>query len=214
MNHILIPPVDDQDEDYYYLMRKLKSEWIGQAQSPNQLFETLVVDVVDDLPLIIIDLRIEKSELENQVKQILIDLRGADILLEEMTMSFHVEPLVARLVVIDGAIARMTAKWFEHYHKGLGKTLIQERLSVADITRAREVSILAVTEKIGLKLRRFGSRYQSICPLHQERTPSCTFFADTNRWHCFGCHHGGDGIDLVRKVLGLSFVPAVRFINS
>jgi DNA primase len=47
----------------------------------------------------------------------------------------------------------------------------------------------------------------------EDRHPSLTLFEDTNRFHCFACGHGGDAIDLVRAVRGLSFGEAVTFLE-
>jgi hypothetical protein len=53
-------------------------------------------------------------------------------------------------------------------------------------------------------------RYQVLCPIHKERTPSFTVFCSTNTYKCFGCGEGGDSIDLQMKLLGCDFLSAVR----
>lgn len=49
------------------------------------------------------------------------------------------------------------------------------------------------------------------CPFHDEKTGSMKVYKD-NRYHCFGCGADGDVIDLVMKLAGLGFIPAVRHI--
>jgi DNA primase len=45
-------------------------------------------------------------------------------------------------------------------------------------------------------LRRQGGNYVALCPFHEERTPSFTVYADTNRFYCYGCKATGDVINL------------------
>jgi len=48
--------------------------------------------------------------------------------------------------------------------------------------------LLEIVERAGVRLKRSGSRrWQGLCPLHEERTPS--FFVDVEhqRFMCFGC---------------------------
>lgn len=44
----------------------------------------------------------------------------------------------------------------------------------------------------------FESRIVNCCPLHDEDTPSCRYYEDTNSFYCFGCQRGGDIIALHR----------------
>lgn len=37
------------------------------------------------------------------------------------------------------------------------------------------------------------------CPLHDEATPSCRYYDETNTFYCFGCGKGGDIITLHRE---------------
>lgn len=55
-----------------------------------------------------------------------------------------------------------------------------------------------------------GGNYKGLCPFHDERSPSFHVTPEKGFWHCFGCGEGGDVIDFVRRVDGLSFVEAVE----
>ena len=45
-----------------------------------------------------------------------------------------------------------------------------------------------------------NSEPKQCCPFHNEDTPSFSYSAEKEIWHCFGsCHTGGDVIDLHRK---------------
>lgn len=53
------------------------------------------------------------------------------------------------------------------------------------------------------------------CPLHAgDDTPSMKVYVNQNTWHCYGCGEGGDIIDFVMKVDGLSFRDACRAISG
>ena len=49
-----------------------------------------------------------------------------------------------------------------------------------------------------------------LCPIHDEKTPSCHISPDKNMWFCFGCGAGGDAVDWLVRVRGLSKVDALR----
>jgi len=49
-----------------------------------------------------------------------------------------------------------------------------------------------------------------LCPFHEERTPSFSVNPDRGLFYCFGCRTGGDVIDFVMRLEGLSFPEAVE----
>lgn len=50
------------------------------------------------------------------------------------------------------------------------------------------------------------------CPFHDDSDPSLHLNPDDGLWFCFPCGFGGDGIELVRRVLDVKFSEAVRWI--
>lgn len=79
--------------------------------------------------------------------------------------------------------------------------IIKERVSTRDYLEA-----------IGITLDRNG---MVCCPIHGEKTPSLKVYDDPRRgWHCFGCHAGGDVIDMVCKVEGVGFIEAIKRIDA
>ena len=44
----------------------------------------------------------------------------------------------------------------------------------------------------------FDNKPTVCCPLHDEDTPSCRYYEETNSFYCFGCQRGGSVIELHR----------------
>ena len=78
------------------------------------------------------------------------------------------------------------------------------------IERVRDA--VDMVELVGAKtdLRRVGSRWQGLCPFHDERTPSFSVNPEDKLYYCFGCQKGGDAIGFVQEVEGLDFPEAVE----
>ncbi len=53
---------------------------------------------------------------------------------------------------------------------------------------------------------------RGLCPFHDERSPSFHVRPAVGRYHCFGCGEGGDVIDFIMKLDGMSFVEAVEYL--
>jgi DNA primase len=85
--------------------------------------------------------------------------------------------------------------------------------------RIREDDIALVRERAGIDevvsqhvtLRSAGGgSLMGLCPFHDEKTPSFHVTPARQFFHCFGCGVGGDVIDFVMRVEGLTFVDAVE----
>ncbi|MCL6558951.1 MAG: hypothetical protein K6U74_09130 [Firmicutes bacterium] len=63
-----------------------------------------------------------------------------------------------------------------------------------------------------VELRRAGKNLVTLCPFHQERTPSFTVSREKNIFYCFGCGAGGDTIKLVSLALGVRPGEAAKII--
>ncbi len=60
------------------------------------------------------------------------------------------------------------------------------------------------------RLTKAGRRYQGLCPLHKEKTPSFSVDPVQNVFYCFGCGAGGDAIKLHMQVSGDDFPSAIE----
>ena len=69
-------------------------------------------------------------------------------------------------------------------------------------------------EAAGVPLRGRGRVRQGVCPFHEEREGSFTVYGDTERWYCFGCGEGGDVLDFLQRLEGLSLPEAIRRLES
>ena len=93
----------------------------------------------------------------------------------------------------------------------INHTVENFRITEEDIQLIREVPILDIVEKY-IPLTKNGAGYKAPCPFHEEKTPSFTVNPSRGKFHCFGCHAGGDGISFVMKKQGMEFTQACREI--
>ena len=69
-------------------------------------------------------------------------------------------------------------------------------------------------EASGVRLRGRGRVRQGICPFHDEAEGSFTVYADSEKWHCFGCGLRGDVLDFIRRSENLSLPEAIRRLDG
>ena len=69
-------------------------------------------------------------------------------------------------------------------------------------------------EAAGVRLRGRGRVRQGVCPFHDEVEASFTVYGDSERWYCFGCGDGGDVLDFIQRVEGLSLPDAIRRLDG
>lgn len=63
--------------------------------------------------------------------------------------------------------------------------LIKEKVKLYDVLDA------------DLELKKSGRIYKALCPFHDDKTPSFTYYPQTDTFHCFGCQAGGTVVDYV-----------------
>ena len=61
-----------------------------------------------------------------------------------------------------------------------------------------------------VNLRRSGSNLFGLCPFHGEKTASFSVAPDKGIYYCFGCHKGGNAVNFMMEIEGLSYPDAVR----
>ncbi|MFT4287368.1 DNA primase [Nocardioides sp.] len=55
-----------------------------------------------------------------------------------------------------------------------------------------------------------GGNLKGLCPFHDERSPSFNVTPSKQFFHCFGCQAGGDVIDFLMRIDGLSFGETIE----
>ncbi len=85
-----------------------------------------------------------------------------------------------------------------------------------DTDRLNAISILEVAQRLGAQLKRTGVTYKTLCPWHEDHSPSLTLYnnGSENRCHCFSCGNGGSVIDLVMQHEGWSFAEACQWLSK
>jgi Protein of unknown function (DUF3987)/CHC2 zinc finger/Bifunctional DNA primase/polymerase, N-terminal len=59
-----------------------------------------------------------------------------------------------------------------------------------------------------LKLKRVGKTLKSLCPFHQEKTPSFTIYPEEKTYYCYGCDAGGGPVQFLHQIGGGSGSPS------
>ena len=61
-----------------------------------------------------------------------------------------------------------------------------------------------------VNLKRSGANLFGLCPFHGEKTASFSVAPDKGIYYCFGCHKGGNAVNFMMEIEGLSYPDAVR----
>lgn len=72
------------------------------------------------------------------------------------------------------------------------------------------VSCRAFAEFMGLKVSPSGF---AVCPFHGDRDASLKIYEGGRGWCCYGCHRGGDVINMAKEWYGTSFAETLRAID-
>ena len=74
----------------------------------------------------------------------------------------------------------------------------------------QEINILELTEHYGISVK----NNKALCPFHQDKNASLTFYPKNNRFYCFGCGVRGTVIDLVMKIENKTFNEAIKYLSE
>lgn len=74
-----------------------------------------------------------------------------------------------------------------------------------------KADILELTSQY-IKLKRVGNKYFGLCPFHNEKSPSFCVTPSKQIYKCFGCGKGGDIIEFIKEIGGLTYVEAIEVL--
>ena len=85
-----------------------------------------------------------------------------------------------------------------------------------DLDRLKAISITEVARRLGDNLKRAGILQKALCPWHDDKNPSLTFYERTgeNHCHCFSCGNGGSVIDYVMQHERWTFREACQWLSN
>ena len=72
------------------------------------------------------------------------------------------------------------------------------------------VTVRQLLEHNGIRLNRHGF---CVCPLHGDRDASLKVYGGERGWTCYGCHKGGDVINLAKELYGVGLSEAIRRLD-
>ena len=78
------------------------------------------------------------------------------------------------------------------------------------LQRLRSLPVEAVAERLGLRV----VRHKSLCPFHDDHHASLSYSPSRNTFRCFVCDARGGTIDLVMRLLNMSFPDACRWLAN
>ena len=82
-------------------------------------------------------------------------------------------------------------------------------MTTLELQRLRDLPIEGVAERLGLAVK----HHKSLCPFHDDHTPSLSFNVRKNTYRCFVCGASGDTISLVMNYLHKDFLDACRWLS-
>jgi Predicted ATPase len=84
----------------------------------------------------------------------------------------------------------------------LTSTNNHSRISESTIDEIKDIPITQIAEDFELNLKKSGAGFVTLCPFHDEKTPSFTL-TDGKGFYCFGCGESGGSIELFKKLSGI-----------
>ena len=89
------------------------------------------------------------------------------------------------------------------------------RISNTEIEALKaRIDLPALIESHGITLKKRGSQFVALCPLHEEKTPSFIVTPSKRLWNCLGCKQGGDAIRFVELIERVSFNVAFKRLSQ
>lgn len=178
-----------------------EKEWLGVF--PEAI--NIIPEKIKEWEEVLSKSRVEINKKKQEVKR---DYRAEDYWFGEEIMKYTFEP------VKDFALANWNIKRLKYLLpiislKQNNKKIKWEHL----LEQARKKNIFDVAQTYNLRLQKNGKSYKTLCPLHNEKSPSFNIYPPTH-FVCFGCGIKGDVIKLVEMMDRLNFRDAVYKLQN
>ncbi len=196
-----LPPDDDFS---YWFSAERKWKEAQPRMNQKELYDTFLASttelISDKIKELISEYEaVEKTILE-QIRCIQTESKNES---EKLVMQAFLEQMqIKKLLTIEAQLKRFYL--YRNFQHGKHQETI-------DVQKAKEYPIERLLTHTP-KLRKMGQNYLTLCPLHDEKTPSFYLYTRTNSFYCYGCHTGGDVIRLTRLLYGYSFTETVRYL--
>ena len=79
-------------------------------------------------------------------------------------------------------------------------TQIKQKLDIVDVVDGY------------ISLKKSGRNYKSVCPFHNEKTPSFMVSQELQIYKCFGCGAAGDMFNFVESMEGVDFQRSMELL--
>ena len=197
----------EQLQDY---LDEVEKQWRGsQSRFTDEFLLETFPEVLEDIPAMLEELSQKRSALMSDIVERLEPYTGRSDIDSMFARECVKHFLVVELLRLEGSITFLERLV---HHNDPAPSKYSSHFAPDEIQRARDMSIIDVAERLIGELRKMGKSFLARCPFHEEKTPSFHLYADSNRFHCFGCASSGDVIDLVQKILGLSFPQTISYL--
>jgi len=195
-------------EEFFYHSFEIESEWKkSQPRYTDKELLEIFPQAKDSIPEAILEWQEKHDDLAEEIKSTYSkvpekDRWFYDILFERLRIpellqiENHIFRLKRQLAIAKGPTSS-GGKW-ENFQE------------MIDIAKTRSISELARDK---LQLKPSGKNFVALCPFHNEKTPSCYFYTETNSFYCFGCNEKGDVIKFTMLFYGIGFREAVRMLQ-
>lgn len=200
-------------EDYLYIRRNIEPQWmldkLNFRMTPQEEMKTFGVSQSLILEKIFEWDETRKqviSEMEDEKKQIHNHLSKFETTQEEYDLAFKINAvqklytLAEELLNAEKQITRLITYVEKHE--------VDNQLTPTQVLQA---STKDFTPMLTTGVIHAAGRKKTICPFHQEKTPSFVIYPN-NSYYCFGCQEYGDAITFIQKTQNMNFPQAVTYL--
>lgn len=71
-----------------------------------------------------------------------------------------------------------------------------------------------IAQHVHTPLKASSHGFSTLCPFHDENTPSFHIYTDTQSYYCFGCHASGDIFSFIMNFMHITFPEALKLLAA